>query len=545
MILQRTREIFPLFLRPLLFLYQRALVEGENQPCFYCGSKKHLATNCPSKQLTEITPFTEELGYLSFDEINNLFFNYLAGKKSKLDKSSWAGNQTVKSTRLAQNGFYDLKMIYQLRLLRTIWSSGEDSWHRAKEIRYVEDKGGLVWIGQDCLRVSNLYKAESILNDSLKKDPHDYKAHCLLGLLNMERKSYVQAKFYLKNALDFAKTTPEKICILFLMSRFYSMRNDPSNARERIKKILHLTRFCNEALFQDIIFEFKEGKEALALRHLIGFIRKNRDYYVNALIDPELADFSEIIHENLKAMFEEARGEALLFAQKAEEELKNLETMLGEQEKEVIEARSLWKKIEALSKTDSYLGYLDIIQYGGSIIKIGSSYIDERRKKILSTFDKLKHRIEKCQIFLDNYPYKSLSSPVKEQLINTQTTFDQIWGLFQSQFPRQSNEIFSFLEEFTLNLKKIELKLKKLDSTRQVLKFATKFLIKCLIFQAANVIIGIMLFPVLAYYLGFLLPGLDVDPKNVWYYQKMFLILGGVSGLFGAITLASKNISTN
>jgi hypothetical protein len=143
------------------------------------------------------------------------------------------------------------------------------------------------------------------------------------------------------------------------MSRFYGLRNDPVRARESIKKILHLSRFCHEAVFQDIIFEFKEGKEALALRHLIGFIRKNREYYVNALIDPELVDFNEIIHPKLKAMFEEAKAEAQLIAQKAEEELKNLEKMLGAEEKEVIEAQYLWKKIAELFKTDSYLVYLD------------------------------------------------------------------------------------------------------------------------------------------------------------------------------------------
>jgi hypothetical protein len=449
----------------LLFLYQNTLIEGENQPCFYCGSKKHLMTNCPSKQLAEIGPVMEELGYLSFDEINNLFFNYLRGKKSNLERRIISRRVKGKSARLAFNGFYDLKVVYQLRLLRTIWSSREQSWHRAKEMKHAEEKGGLVWIGQDCLRVSNLYKAESILNDSLKKDPNDYKAHCIMGLLNLERNRFARAKFHLKNALDFAKTTPQKICVLFLMSRFYGLRNDPVRGRESIKKILHLSRFCHEAVFQDIIFEFKEGKEALALRHLIGFIRKNREYYVNALIDPELADFNEIIHPKLKAMFEEAKAEAQLIAQKAEEELKNLEKMLGEEEKEVIEAQYLWNKIVELFKIDSYLVYLDIIQYSGSIIKIGSNYAEERRRKLLKIFDKLKHRIDKSLVFINNFPYRSLSSPVKEQLYSIRTTYDKIWNLFQSQFPNQSSEIFSFLEELAVKINKIELKLKKLESS--------------------------------------------------------------------------------
>jgi len=529
----------------LLFLYQSALIEGENRPCFYCGNKKHLTMNCPSKQLSEITSDIEKLGYLSFDEINNIFFNYLTGKTPKLEERVELGRETNKSFQLAYYCFYELKAVYQLSLFRTIWNSIEEHWHKIKEIKLAEDKGGLVWIGQDCIRVSNQYRAESILNDALKRDPNDYKAHCAMGFLNVERNNFVQAKFYFMNALDFAKTTPQKTCILFLMSRLYDLHNDPAKARERIKKIIQLDRFCHEATFQDIVFEFREGKDALALRHLTGFIRKNREYYINALIDPELANFSKIVQPKLKALFEEAQGEAKLVVQKAEEEIRDIKTLLGEEEKEVIEAQSLWLKIEELIRSDSYFGYLDIIQYCEYIMNIGSRYIEERRTKLLKIFGELKHRIDKYLIFVSNFPYRSLISIVNQELKFIQTKIDKIWEMFLSQFPGQSKEMFAMLEELAGELDQIELKLEKWDTKRQILQFTTRFFVKTLIFQSINLIIALILFPILAYYLNFILPELEIDPQSIWYYQKMVIVLGGISGLFGAIVMATKDMPRN
>lgn len=529
---------------PLLFLYQNALIEGENPPCFYCGNKKHLTVNCPSKQLSEITSDIEKLGYLSFDEINNIFFNYLKEQTPKFtEKINIAGNKTNGSAQLAYLGFYELKAIYQMRLFRTIWNSKEENWHKIREIKQAGDKGGLVWIGQDCIRVSNQYRAETILNDALKKDPNDYKAHLAMGLLYVEQNNFIQAKFFLKNALEFAKTTPQKICILFLTSRLYYLRNDHDRATERIKKIFHQTRFCPEAKYQDIIFEFREGKDAIALRHLTDLIRKNREYFINALIDPELANFSYIIHSKLRALFNEVKSEATLIVQKAEEELRNMANLLGEEEKEVRQARSLWQKITELLTTDSYLGYLDITQYSNLIINIGSSYIEERRKTLLKMFDEVKRRIDKCLTFVNNFPYQSLISPVKNQLEVVQANSDKIWDMFQTQFPNQSKEIFTPLEGLNAQLERIESKLKKKDNTRQVLQFATRFLLKNLIFQGSNLIIALILFPILAYYVNFLVSGINLNPQSIWGYQKILLVLGGISGLFLSVAMATKDIT--
>ncbi|NVM23368.1 MAG: adenylate/guanylate cyclase domain-containing protein, partial [Desulfobacterales bacterium] len=142
-----------------VFLYQKALVEGENPPCYYCGAKKHLSVNCPSKQMPQSTDGLTKLGYLSLDTINSLFFNYVTGEVPQPEVEMETGKENGSSSLLACYGFYELKEVFQLRFFRTIWSARSENWEKIKESKDDEDKGGFIWIGQDCLRVSNLLQA--------------------------------------------------------------------------------------------------------------------------------------------------------------------------------------------------------------------------------------------------------------------------------------------------------------------------------------------------------------------------------------------------
>ena len=270
-----------------LFQYQKALVQGNNQPCFYCGDRKHPTAKCPSKQITEITRATNKLGYLSFDKINKLFFNYLVKPDSNKHAALETRGKTDSPAQWAFHGFYELKTVFQLRFLRVIWDSRNENWDKIKEGRTGTDEGGLAWIGLDCIRVSNLEQAESLLQDALRKDPNDFKVYCALGFLNIERKGFLKAKDCFSKALGHAKTTPRRIFVHFLLARLYELNDDPIRAEDAIRKILHLNPYCPEALYRDILFKFRKGTQAVALRQLSKLIRDHKEYFVFALIDPE------------------------------------------------------------------------------------------------------------------------------------------------------------------------------------------------------------------------------------------------------------------
>ena len=525
------------------FLYQNALVQGDLPPCFYCGDRRHLTTNCPSKQLSEMNHVWDKLGYLHMDEMNNLFLDYLNKSASNPEMILRDGHRrkSIRTDDLAYYGFYDLKAVYQLRFFQTIWNLKEENWNKVKEIKSQEDKGGLLWIGMDCLRVNNMDQAESILKDFLVKEPKDYKVYCAMGFLCIEKNDLLQAKFLFKKALDFTKSTPQKIFVLFQLSRVYDLLDDPIRSQATIRKITYMSPYCPEALYQDILFKFRKGDKAIAVHQLTKLIKKNRDYYIIALIDPELSNFGKLIHDKLEILFKEAKEEAQKGIPDAKDAFERLKKLLGENEKDVQEAQSLLNKIEELLSTDSYFAYIDIIHYNYSIVNMSQRLIEGRKTKLSTNLWDLKQRITKYFDHVKRLTYPSLGESINFQLKGMQRRLDKNFEIAETAGPDQFKKAFIDMTDMAKALDRIDQKLKRLDNIEQILIFLIRFLKRSVIYQSINLVIALILFPIAIHYINFIIPDLNVTPQNIWYFQKLGIILGGIAGIFLASITTPKN----
>lgn len=392
-----------------------------------------------------------------------------------------------------------------------------------------------MWMGTDCLRVSNLAQAETLLETSLEQHPDDYRPHCALGFLNVEKNDFLTARYHFIKALDCAETKPQKIFILLLISRLYDLEGYPSEAAENIRDILIIDPYCLEAIYYDVILKLRKGKESEALSQLLKLIDQDREYYINALIDPDLAQFSEIVHPELKGLFDRAKDEALGIFHEAEKEYDKLEKILDE--KEIEEAGSLWSNIKELSKKDGYFVYLDIIYYGKSFISMSRNSIEKRRKEILEALYGLTRRLEKYLVFAGKYRYRSLISAPDQQLTRVQTKIAQTRDMARSDVPEEFRRSPDRLGELAAELDQIQSKLKRLETVQLVILFLTRFFKKSLAFQAVVVFLAIIVLPVAVYYANFVLPKYKISTvQNIWSYQLGILIAGGIcAGLLALI----------
>jgi class 3 adenylate cyclase/tetratricopeptide (TPR) repeat protein len=524
-----------------LFLYQHALVQGDLSPCFYCGDRRHSAAHCPSKKLTEMSSAAAKMGYLPLEKINRLFFNYLNGTPVNPDAELGDGTDSNNPAHWPAYCFYELKAAYQLRLFRALWNTREDDWGKIREKTDGRNQGGLVWIALDCIRVGNLEQAESILRDSLAKEPDDYRPLCAMAFLHIEKNDFTQAKFYLKKALDRGQTAPQKIFALFLLSRLYLLQEDQARAEEMNRRILRLHPNCSEAVYEDALFQFRKGKEAIGLHQLIKLVKKSREYYVHALIDPELTKFKEVIHPKLKALLDEARDQAGKLVRSAKEELDGLRRWLGTDEKETKDAEGLLSKMDELSKVDSYFAYLDIIHYGTNLVGMGRATLEERRKRVGRVLRELAERYERDFRFVRDYPYRFLVTSLAVQLKQIEGRINRNWGMDDPGSTNRFKSVLDATGRLSDELDEIESRLKRLEALGKVLFFLSRFLKKTLIFQSVNLLVAIILFPIVMYYLNFILPGLSITPQNIWSYQKAMLYLGAVSGLLLALVPSGRN----
>jgi len=516
----------------LLFLYQNALCGGQNPPCFYCGSKEHAVQNCPSKHLTEMTGVLNKLGYLSFDKINDIFLAYLMSSEEAKQKAVKFPEESRGEELSACLGLYELKQVFQLRFFKSIWDNQSNEWDKITAIKDgSNDKGGFIWLAQDCIRVSNLLQAGSLLRICLEKYPCDYRVYYALGFLNIEKGNHQRSEHYLDRALYYAKTKPQKIFILLLLSRFYDLAGNPDKALKKIRKIFVIDPYCKEAAYQEIVFKFKQERKDEALEQLIKLIRINREYYINALIDPDLAEFNRIIHPELKKLFKETRQKAQKIAYGAEREFSTLEKFLEQSDDEIEKADALLK-IKELARTDSYFGYLDMVYLGDSMISACRRIISCRKREFINAVKKTHRRTGNIFSLIRNYYSRLLSNSAYKQLKIVQSELNQSSEAIKFNDFDGFREMSIRFKEISTELDKIEPELKRLKIILDIKTFSVMFLKNSVLILSVILFAGAIIFPATVYYLNTFSPEFNISTAgNTGFYHKYFIIFGVLGGL--------------
>jgi tetratricopeptide (TPR) repeat protein len=511
-----------------LFLYHDAFIQGAHAACFYCGSKKHPVDRCPSKTLPEVTDAIRKAGYKSLEEINKIFLEYVNTSDASYEALGDEPNNIV----LVHQAFYDLKRIFQLRLFRTLWDTEVKVWDNVKNRIYKGNRSGITWIAQDCIRISDIRRAESLLEDSLKEDPHDYKVYCTWGFLNVEKSNLSKAEQFFEKALSCTKTNPEKIFLNFLLFRIYEITGHFEKAYEKIKEILAIEPYCAEALYIDIVSQFRRGGKNEPLQRLLKLIQDEREYYLYALIDPDLKSFNDIINPHLREIFSNVKDHAKGVLRETEEELKRLKKIFGQDDDVVKRVDESWLIINKLADTDSYFGYLDVVYHGLSIMKTVHRTIGEYKKELSESILKCAHQIRSYVNFLENYPNKKIALPLVEKLEMLEIMARENWRKIGLS---NIDEIKVVLKNKQLLFQELELiaqHMKRLMTIQWMREFYSKFMKRNIIFISIILAAAFVVMPIIVFYVNLVLLELRILPVyDIWIYQKMVMVIGSLCGV--------------
>lgn len=527
---------------PPLFLYQAALLNGDARPCFYCGLRKHKSRNCPSKTIDDVPFALKRIGYLPLKNINHLFYRFLTQSESNFNTLPEDGKDRNDTLKLAYHAFYELKYNTQLRLLRNLWASNEDNWERVQSKKAKGARGGQAWLALDLIRTSKLSKAEKIISSLILEQPQDYHVNCTAGLLYIELNLLNKAEYFFDQALMFAKTRPQKLFVLFLFCRLYGFQKKKPQAEAKLKEIISVYPYSPDVKYLSVQIKFQNGQRERAIAELTHLIKDSGEYYGTALIDPELGPFTDAVQPLLKKLYAEAKESAHNIMPQAEEEMKKFTEMLGDEAEKSDSLKSLWKKTRDLFKLDSYLGYLECVKSSGMIIQHCQEYVSSRRKKVEKIVDSLDKR---CSGYLDytrKFPYKKHSNPVHETLRSFQKELDQVRRKVHAEAPLKVLEAFNQVEKLSDRMEEIPPKLNSLETIRKFILFLTSFFKSSLLLQSINLLIGIIFFPLIIHYLLFVFPKLDAINHNLWFYQKGFLVVGGIFALLFSLIRPMKHL---
>ncbi len=381
------------------FQHRYSLIEGAENPCFYCGSKKHHPVGCPSKHLPESADSINKLKYLSVRNLNTLFRDAFSRGLDTV-RYRWEQNADVTDSFFdAYYGFYDIKRVFQLRFGRVCMNYKGDDWnHAVKSKRGIGS--GSMWVALDYLRTGDVSRAETLLQALHEENPHSFETNLAMGYLNIEKGHHIHALDSFKDANKYAHTRPRQILSLLLAFRTNCLYfNDLESAREQIRLIRNIDRNCPEAEYQEIVLRMGDEKDSSVIKQLTGHIRKYPEHYVTALIDPDLIKAQASINESLAAMYEKIRKEATSLLSRAEDRMKGMESWFREDDRKVEVLREKFIKAKQICVTDSYIGYLDGIANLESVLEGCDKTERESRTVVRKHIDDLRNQINRFSLY--------------------------------------------------------------------------------------------------------------------------------------------------
>jgi tetratricopeptide (TPR) repeat protein len=514
------------------FIHGRALVDGTKGPCFYCGSRRHHTRDCPSKQLPSSARGLDKLGYLAMDEINRLFSIYLVKAGADLPATPEpAGKDREERIYLAPWGFYELKRAFQLRFLTVIWNASQkDDWFRARESRREGfPEGGTLWLARDCITLSQFDEAERFLMRYGRQNPWDYRTLCGLGFVKIERGNYGSAADLFNEALDRQLTPLQRTYILLLLSRVYELAADAGRAHEMLREALRLEPYCPEGRFEEVIGYFRLSRQAEAVSRLMNLVQSCREYYVAALISPELTAFHSVIMPEFEKLVARTGRDSQANSQEALSAIAALKGFVPDEDEDFSQVLSMEGEMRELSdKRGALFNYYDAVHKARRITSACARIERDREERVAAMIREVEGRARRL--------LRGRIAPARIARL-VQPVLD---GLRHLRETLRAREPFARCIEGCERLSKV---LDSLEVTARRIEARTRFLMVCGRFfkdvasvSFAGAATALVLFPGTVRCLDILQPGQSLlDTSELWLAQKGILALGGLAAVVFAL----------
>lgn len=530
---------FPLDAQPGAEASVGAPVGHSGMVCFYCGSNHHPASMCPSKTLPETERSLHKLGYLSVHDIEEVARSIQKPFEDiKLSPPAASAGSRLTKQELVARALYDIRSVYQLRFHQVVWNTTASTWETMMS-GIVENQGGFAWLAQDSLRVANYEKAKSFLNLALERRPQDYKAWCVSGFLNIEERNVQQAVSDFKKALECAQADIPRTYVSLVLARLHKLTGDQKRTGEMIGTVLVNDPSCREALYEDVILRFSQDAEGTAIKRLVELVRDNRDYFVIALIDPELNAWRNLIYPHLFEMLLQVKNEAEVHFEDAKKEIARIRSLLPRETLETIDP--LLIEIGRLVQSESYSACLDVPSKCNSVRILCKNALNEQISTVTDIIRTLRSRSRTVDDFLASYRYPHFVQKRKRQLESLKASLLGIGDVRVFESSAEFQQCYDMCEDISGQLSSLESSMEYLEMIDQLSSMCWKFLKHSSIFLSIVFVLGVFVFPLISDQLNFVAARLDIPLfPNSWSLQKSLLVFGGILSLIMSFLISVK-----
>ncbi len=523
-----------------LFKYHEMFVAGANNRCFYCGSRRHHISQCPSKHISIKSNNLDRLGYLSFRKINvaaskgfdgilNHVQDYLTGEL-QVDRDPGA---------ILLFAFFELTREFQLPFLRQVWGSESGTWKGIYKSSPQVDTAGVLLLGEDCIRVAKLQQAESMISAYLEQHPDDYKSYTAEAFLNIERGDFTRASQYLRQALKKYRTDLQWIYINLLLARLYGINGKYDEAASHIRDALRIDPYCFEAQYQNAVLLIKMGYISQGKEILRGVIKEDRIFIPKCLIDPELANARKAIDSLLMKTLNEAKDEAISTSGQAREHLELARNWFDDGSSKLKECEGMYKRIKDHISSESFFGYMDASNLSERLVSQIRKDIRQHQRDIELNLWEFKKKLDFFQSFYASYPLKHMYHNFGHLLVRNAKRCQRGLSLVNHDTPAEYREAGSLQKDIGHDLRIMEHLKRRMEFMRRSIYAIRSFLKRMAVFEGITLVTAFILYPLAYFYATNIFLGKQVfQTSDIAIYQRAIVYLGSFLSFLAAVCLS-------
>lgn len=512
-----------------LFSNRALPVAGSLPPCFYCGMTIHKPAGCPGKMLTMATQGISLAGYLPLETVNELFGKAMSGQ-DKLASKMAAGLTVaqIRQSPLLQVylAYFDLNLIFQPRFLWNIAFSSNSRWEELTKPDMVSVDSHSLHLGLDCLRVGQLAQAEDLFVTESRR-PKGKQFYATIGrafvALELERDS--DFEHFLEHAATIANSDREKIYISLLQARYYALHGDHWKAGHALDRVFSVRRDLAEALYRQVQLMVQGDLGEKGIRQLRSLVADHKELFLAALMDPQLQVIAGPVEDLLAVRLQVQSQEAEENLRKAREICQDLQTWFPEEEKPT----PLFADLAGIESQFANGGYYDLIEvaHKGQALLRACYRLQENALDAMNTdIARMAANWDAFHHYWQGYPYQSFFANFQETLEAARENLRAIEGLAQQNMHGPLYQtIQERLTQVRGNCEALQTLSARMAWVGTLCDGAKLFARKLLLTEIVLLGVGILLFPLLAYWLADDSSGMLALLTNAWLQKQALLIV--------------------
>ncbi len=490
-----------------LLAYRALPVSQKGPECFYCGMTTHHPSQCPSKMLGMDSWGLNEIGYLSFEEINTLYKKVFPEKTAIVAKLS-PGVKTINLRKdkelLVFVSFFDLSVIFQLRFLWNYAFSTYSKWKTIYQTDKVKIDNRNLHLGFDCLRVGQYEQAEEFLQNELKRhDENKFTANIGLAFLSMERNRNSDISRYLETARNHAKSNTDSIYINLILSRHFEIVKDFWSAKEAVSNALKADYDCLDIQYRRIQLSVRENNiNDREFKQLHSFIVGQKDIFIRSLLDPTLLPIQGLLNETLTHQYKTIAFDAAHNLKGAASEVKKLSIWLEDKDKREIANNQTIQELRTQFEQKSYFHQLDVSEKANGLFFTCRRLRKNQTDQLTEELTRYQRQLDTFLKFWKSYQHKNFNKTFRPTIIQALNNCKKSIQLLKDNSSKASRKAIELSRKIKTDYKDIKKEYSHLLLLRTIVNGLQVFVKKLLICEGTGLLIMALTFPAINATLG-------------------------------------------